>query len=119
MDRGRLLKLTSAAACAVALPAAARPQPNGQGGGPGLWGVWDSAFARARFVSLSHVLAPYTPVWKGFPPTTKFEPGTGRLDDKSEAPLPYNAQRLAWNPAKGVRERSAACDKPNGKQSFN
>jgi hypothetical protein len=27
--------------------------------------------------------------------------------------------RLVWNEAKGMRERTAACDKPKGKQSFN
>jgi len=86
MDRRRLFKLTSVAiAGAFALPEEAGAQP--KGGGPGLWSVWDNAFARARFVSLSHVLAPDTPVWKGFPLTTKFEQGTGRLDDKS----PYAA----------------------------
>jgi kynurenine formamidase len=49
--------------------------------------VWDTAFARARFVSLSHVLTQDTPVWKGFPPTTKFQQGTGKLDEQS----PYTA----------------------------
>lgn len=39
--------------------------------------------------------------------------------DAAEAPLPYNAQRLVWNETKGVRERTAACDKPKGKQSMN
>ena len=71
MDRRRLLKLTSLAfAGAVATPAVARPQKASTG--KGLWSVWDSAFARARFVSLSHVLTPETPVWNGFPTTTKF-----------------------------------------------
>ena len=86
MDRRRLLKLTSIAfAGAVGLPQTARAQA--KRAAPGLWGVWDNAFARARFVSLSHVLTPDTPVWNGFPPTTKFQQGTGRLDDKS----PYAA----------------------------
>jgi len=85
MDRRRLLKLTSVAlASAVALPTVVQAQKSKS---PGLWGVWDSAFARARFVSLSHVLAPNTPVWSGFPTTTKFQQGTGRLDEKS----PYAA----------------------------
>ena len=94
MDRRRLLKLTSVAlAGAAGLPAIAGAQANR--GSPGLWGVWDSAFARARFVSLSHVLTPDTPVWSGFPPTTKFQPGTGRLDDKSPyAPFTYEKTGL-------------------------
>src|SRR6185295_2770613 len=67
-------------------PEAAQSQPKGIASG--LWGVWDNAFARARFVSLSNVLTPDTPVWKCFrPPTAKIEPGTGRLDDKT----PYAA----------------------------
>jgi kynurenine formamidase len=81
MDRRRMLKLTSIAfAGAAALPAA---DAQTRRAAPGLWAVWDSAFAHARFVSLSHVLTPDTPVWSGFPLTTKFQQGTGRLDDKS------------------------------------
>ncbi len=82
MDRRRFLKLTSVAlAGAVALPAVARPQKTSVS--TGLWSVWDDVFARARFVSLSHVLTPEAPVWSGFPLTTRFQQGTGRLDDKS------------------------------------
>ena len=85
MDRRRMLKLTSIAfAGAAALPAAGAQTRRAA---PGLWAIWDSVFAHARFVSLSHVLTPDTPVWSGFPLTTKFEQGTGRLDDKS----PYAA----------------------------
>jgi hypothetical protein len=42
-----------------------------------------------------------------------------RPGDVAEAPLPYNEKRLVWNETKGVRERTAVCDKPKGKQSFN
>ena len=42
-----------------------------------------------------------------------------RPGDAAEAPLPYNDKRLVWNEAKGVRERTAPCDKPKGKLSFN
>jgi kynurenine formamidase len=89
MDRRRMLKLTSIAlAGAGSLPTAVSAQA--KHAGPGLWSVWDNAFARARFVSLSHVLTPDTPVWRGFPATTKFQQGTGRLDDNSPyAPLTY------------------------------
>jgi kynurenine formamidase len=86
MNRRKLLKLTSfVVAGATGFPAV--PQDRTAPRSPGLWGVWDSAFARARFVSLSHVLTQDAPMWKGFPPTTKFTQGTGRLDDKS----PYAA----------------------------
>lgn len=85
MDRRLMLRLTSVAvAGAAALPAMAGGRGKGQAGSNGLWGVWDETFARARFVSLSHVLTPDIPVWKGFPRTTRFLPGTGRLDDKSD-----------------------------------
>ena len=82
MDRRRLLKLTSIMlAGAASLPTAARTEKKADAAG--LWGVWDSAFARARFVSLSQVLTPDTPVWNGFPATTEFKQGRGRLDDRS------------------------------------
>jgi kynurenine formamidase len=81
-----MLKLTSVAfAGSAALPTLADART--KSAAPGLWSIWDRAFARARFVSLSHVLTPDTPVWSGFPPTTKFQQGTGRLDEKS----PYAA----------------------------
>lgn len=83
MDRRQMLRLTSVAmAGAAALPVMASGRE--QGAAPGLWSIWDAALARARFVSLSHVLTPDTPVWKGFPQTTRFQPGSGRLDDKSD-----------------------------------
>jgi hypothetical protein len=94
MDRRRLLKLTSVAlAGAAAFPAVAHTQT--RRAAPGLWSVWDGFIARARFVSLSHVLAPDSPVWKGFPATTRFQQGTGRLDDKSPyAPFTYEKTGL-------------------------
>ncbi|HET7096403.1 MAG TPA: cyclase family protein [Casimicrobiaceae bacterium] len=94
MDRRRMLTLTSIAlAGASVLPDVVSAQA--RKAAPGLWGVWDNAFARARFVSLSHVLTPDTPVWSGFPSTTKFQPGTGRLDDKSPyAPFTYEKTGL-------------------------
>jgi kynurenine formamidase len=86
MDRRSLLKLTSCAlASVVASPEVARTQTRSVA--HGLWDVWDSAFSGARFISLSHVLTPDTPLWHGFPETTKFEQGVARLDEKS----PYAA----------------------------
>jgi kynurenine formamidase len=85
MDRRTLLKLTSVAA--IGGTAAWRRAEAQAPAASGLWAVWDNAFARARYVSLSHVLTQDAPLWKGFPPTTKFSQGTGRLDDKS----PYTA----------------------------
>jgi kynurenine formamidase len=42
-----------------------------------------------------------------------------RPGDSAEAPLPYSDRRLVWNDERGVRERTAPCDKPKGKLSFN
>src|SRR5919109_5547035 len=88
MERRTLLKLTSVAfAGGVVPPLAAQPAKRPA---HGLWDVWDSAFAKARYVSLSHVLTQDAPIWKGFPPTTKFSQGIARLDDKSPyGPLTY------------------------------
>jgi kynurenine formamidase len=95
MDRRSVLKLTSAVFAAAGAGALAQTPSRAQTPAPspavtqgvGLWGVWDVAFARARYISLSHVLTPDAPLWKGFPPTTRFSQGTGRLDDKA----PYAA----------------------------
>jgi kynurenine formamidase len=91
IGRRRLLKLTSAAVGgAFTLPTIGCAQSKAPA--VGLWDVWDTAFTRARFVSLSHVLTPDAPLWKGFPPGTKFERGSGRLDDKAPyAPFTYEA----------------------------
>lgn len=42
-------------------------------GAPGLWRVYNDAFARAKYVDLTHTIAPGIPVWKGFGPF-KFAP---------------------------------------------
>jgi kynurenine formamidase len=90
MNRRNLLKLASySVAGAVALPAVVA-SAHTKSDSAGLWGVWDDTFAQARFVSLSHILTSDAPLWRGFPPTTKFEQGLGRLDDKSPyAPFTY------------------------------
>lgn len=51
-----------------------------------LWGAYDRVFARARYVSLSHVLEPSTPVWYGFDANgTTF--GPARSGDPSVKPV--------------------------------
>jgi hypothetical protein len=41
-----------------------------QSAAPGLWGVYDTALAGARYIDLTHTLAPDSPVWHGFGPAT-------------------------------------------------
>jgi kynurenine formamidase len=92
MDRRRLLKLTSVGLGSAMLPALACSRSTSPPAAPssGLWDVWDRMFAKARFVSLSHVLTPAGPLWKGFPSGTRFERGIAKLDDKSPyGPLDY------------------------------
>jgi kynurenine formamidase len=48
---------------------------------PSLWQAWDTLVRPAKFVSLSHVLTQDLPLWQGFPPTTAFARGKGRLKD--------------------------------------
>jgi kynurenine formamidase len=48
-------------------------------GGNGLWTVYDQALKRARYIDLTHVIAPDIPVWPGFGAST-FEPATVAAD---------------------------------------
>jgi len=82
MNRRSLLKLTSVA-LAGTVPLQSLANAGARTSTQGLWNVWDDVFARARFVSLSHVLTQDTPLWHGFPPTTRFQQGAGRLDDQA------------------------------------
>jgi kynurenine formamidase len=46
-----------------------------------LWAAYDDALASARYVDLTHTIAPGIPVWKGFPPSSFGEtvnPKTGK-----------------------------------------
>jgi hypothetical protein len=89
MNRRNLLKLTSIALVGAAtFPSVAevRTRRSNQG----LWSVWDDSLAQAKFISLSHVLTQDSPVWEGFPKTTRFQRGIGRLEDKAPyAPFTY------------------------------
>ena len=89
MNRRNLLKLTSIALVGAAtFPSVAevRTRRSNQG----LWSVWDDSLAQAKFISLSHVLTQDSPVWEGFPKTSRFQRGIGRLEDKAPyAPFTY------------------------------
>lgn len=86
MNRRKLFTLASAAVSGglaeSLLGCASKPNP---ASASGLWGVWDSVFAHARYVSLSHVLTKDSPLWDGFPHTTAFRRGLAKLDEN--APL--------------------------------
>jgi kynurenine formamidase len=47
--------------------------------GTGLWGVYDQSLKGAKYVDLTHVIAPNIPVWYGFGPS-KFEPAKAGAD---------------------------------------
>jgi kynurenine formamidase len=68
--------------CAMAAMnlAGAAPQPRA----PGLWQAYNDAFARAKYVDLTHTIAPGIPVWKGFGPfkfAASINPQTGQPYD--------------------------------------
>jgi kynurenine formamidase len=52
---------------------------------PGLWKVYDDAFAHAKYIDLTHTITPDIPVWYGFAPS-KFGPA---LDPKTGKPYTY------------------------------
>jgi kynurenine formamidase len=47
--------------------------------GKGLWRVYDEALKGAKYIDLTHVIAPNIPVWHGFGPS-KFEPAKAGAD---------------------------------------
>ena len=69
------------AAFTVNVPGAApAPAP----AAPGLWRVYDDGLARAKYVDLTHTVAPGIPVWKGFGPShfsPAINPQTGKPYD--------------------------------------
>ena len=108
MDRRRLRKLTSVAvASAGSLPSDAQ-SPKCRAAGD-LWSVWNTAFSTARFVSLSHVLTPHTPLWEGLPPDDKV-PARDR-----PARRPFAVRRLHLREDRPRNDASFATD-PFGTQ---
>ena len=47
--------------------------------GKGLWSVYDRSLKGAKYIDLTHVIAPNIPVWHGFGPS-KFEPAEAATD---------------------------------------
>jgi kynurenine formamidase len=58
----RIRSLAAALAVVALAPATAHAQ--------GLWRVYDEALKGARYIDLTHTIAPAIPVWKGFGPST-------------------------------------------------
>jgi kynurenine formamidase len=76
MRSSRLIAALAVLATA-ALPAAARAAD----GPPGLWKVYDRTLSKARYIDLTHRIAPTIPVWKGFGTSTfsqTVDPATGK-----------------------------------------
>jgi len=51
---------------------------------PGLWQVYDDAFKGAKYIDLTHTVAPDSPVWHGFGPSKfmpSIDPATGKAYD--------------------------------------
>jgi len=84
-----LLAVTALGALAAA-PRASRPAA--PSGAPPLWQVYEQSLRRAKYVDLTHTIAPGIPVWAGFGPSTfgpSVNPKTGKpytwKDDGFEA----------------------------------
>ena len=52
---------------------------------PGLWNVYDQSLKAARYIDLTHTIAPAIPVWKGFGPS-RF---AASVDPKTKKPYTY------------------------------
>ena len=58
------------AAAVMLSSACAKPDNQATAGSGSLWGVYDQALKRAKYVDLTHRLTPAIPVWAGFGPAT-------------------------------------------------
>jgi kynurenine formamidase len=65
----------------------ARQAPPAASAGTNLWQVYEQSFKDAKYVDLTHVVTPDTPVWKGFGPST-FGP---TLNPATRKPYTYEA----------------------------
>src|SRR5262245_52245295 len=72
MRRVLVVAAAVALACsAYAVGSTQRDQPAraAQADAPGLWQVYQDVFKKARYINLTHTVAPTSPVWKGFGPS--------------------------------------------------
>jgi kynurenine formamidase len=71
-----ILVIVGAVAALLLKPAA---EMFGASGRPGLWATYDTTFARAKYVDLTHTITPEIPVWAGFGPPS-FGPAVAGRD---------------------------------------
>jgi kynurenine formamidase len=71
------LAAVAAIAIAVVVPGTA----DAKAGGEGLWRVYDRTLSKARYIDLTHAIAPGIPVWRGFGPAT-FSPAVDPVTGK-------------------------------------
>lgn len=70
MERAMIPRIAMAAVAAVLLFA---PAALAEADAPGLWQIYDRAFSHAKYIDLTHTIAPGIPVWHGFGPS-RFAP---------------------------------------------
>jgi kynurenine formamidase len=93
-----VLALLAAAAGAAATSLVAGERAGAQTRPNGLWRVYDQSLARARYIDLTHAIAPGMPVWKGFGPATfgpSVDPATGKPYTYAKDGFEATAYRLA------------------------
>lgn len=76
MTQRPLLSIVLVLASFTATSACSRPDA-----APGLWQTYDQSFKTAKYIDLTHAIAPGIPVWKGFGPlrfSPSVDPQTGR-----------------------------------------
>src|SRR3954451_18858271 len=92
MRRGRI------AAIAAMTIAAAAPATAGAAQGGGLWKLYDQTLSKARYIDLTHEIAPNMPVWTGFGPATfspAVDPETGNPYTYAKEGFEATAYRIA------------------------
>src|SRR5258705_13644383 len=87
-----VLPRAAAVALILAVPfIPAAPAAPGPVSAPGLWKVYDEVLAHAKYVDLTHTIAPNIPVWKGFGPS-KFAPA---INPQNGKPYDYKPDGFA------------------------
>jgi kynurenine formamidase len=92
MFRAFLVNILPSAAVLALILIAPVPTPAAPAApAPGLWKVYDEFLAHAKYVDLTHTIAPKIPVWKGFGPS-KFAP---TVNPQTNKPYDYKTDGFA------------------------